>query len=101
MLLKCKNVFTLLNDIASPELAKIASTIFSPVRMGVVYPSTPFTLGSSSDSINLSEDFFSMIPLPGRTTNTNNSITRDHPRVRFAENPLVDEVNEDMETEVE
>ena len=99
-MLKCKNVFTALNYIAAPELAKIASTIFAPVRMGVVYPSTPFTLGSSADSISLSDDFFTMAPLPGRTTTTTNVITRDHPRVRFADNPVVDEIADDIETEV-
>ena len=84
---------------AAQELADVASTIFAPVRMGVVYPSAPFTLGTAPDSTSASDDLFSAAPLPERVaTSPTNTTTR----VRFATELEVSEGHhdEEMETEV-
>lgn len=66
--MKCKRVFVSLNVIAVKELACIADALFAPVRLGVVYPSAPFTLLSFvSDGSQACEDLFSVLPLPART----------------------------------
>lgn len=86
--------------IAAQEMADVASTIFAPVRMGVVYPSAPFTLGTAPDSTSASDDLFSAAPLPERPTSSQGHTTR----VRFAAHPDISEGNnegdEEMETEV-
>ena len=89
-----------LNVLAAQEMADIAATIFSPVRMGVVYPSVPFTLGSAPDSTSASDELFSTVPLPERSSTAHVQQTR----VRFADRPSVDDTQneneEEMETEV-
>jgi len=92
---KCKRVFSAFNYLAAPEIARIAATIFSPVRQGVVYPASPFTMATSTESINACDEFFSMNPLPARSPTSSSPTTQ--PRVRFAQdNPSV---AEEMDTE--
>ena len=83
-LMRCKRVFTSLNVIAVKELACIADAVFAPVRLGVVYPSAPFTLLSFvSDASLACDDLFSVLPLPSRTGTEN---SRAH-HVRFENAP--------------
>ena len=79
---KCRRVFASLNVVAARELALLADSIFAPVRLGVVYPSAPFTLSSlSTDGSQACEDLFSAVPLPSRAHGAN---ARGH-HVRFQE----------------
>ncbi|XP_065062827.1 E3 ubiquitin-protein ligase UBR5-like isoform X1 [Rhopilema esculentum] len=79
-LLKCRRIFAALNVVAAKELACIADAIFAPVRLGVVYPSAPFTLSPMpTEGHQACEDLFSVLPLPSRSANDN---TRGH-HVRF------------------
>eukprot|EP00794_Sanderia_malayensis_P011765 gene11765-12982_t len=80
---KCRRVFSSLNVLAAKELGQIADSIFAPVRLGVVYPSAPFTLSSvSSDGPQACEELFSVLPFPSRTSHSANA--RGH-HVRFEE----------------
>lgn len=83
-LMRCKRVFTSLNVIAVKELACIADAVFAPVRLGVVYPSAPFTLLSFvSDASLACDDLFSVLPLPSRTGTENSRVHH----VRFENAP--------------
>ena len=69
---KCRRVFASLNTVAAKELAYVADAIFAPVRLGVVYPSAPFTLPFlANDGSQACEDLFSVLPLPARTSSEN------------------------------
>lgn len=106
--MKCKHVFQSLNVLVAQEMADIASSVFAPVRMGVVYPSAPFTLGSAPDSTQTSEELFSAPPLPERFSgmSSSSSSSGSQSRVRFAEEPSVEALEEtqndeeEMDTEV-
>lgn len=97
---QCKRVFLSLNVLAAEEMANIAATIFAPVRMGVVYPSSPFSLGTIPDSSSVSDELFSILPLPERSSVPYSQSTR----VRFANTLTVEggqpEEEEEMEAEV-
>lgn len=96
---QCKRVFLSLNVLAAEEMANIAATIFAPVRMGVVYPSSPFSLGTIPDSSSVSDELFSILPLPERSSVPYSQSTR----VRFANTLTVEggqpEEEEEMEAE--
>ena len=100
---KCRRVFASLNTIAAKELAYVADAIFAPVRLGVVYPSAPFTLPlPSTDGSQACEDLFSVLPLPARTSSEN---TRGlHVRFEETQNGRDEERPQsradDMETDV-
>lgn len=54
-LLKCRRAFQALIKIAIEEVCEIADSLITPVRLGVVRPTAPFTLASSTlDAINVS-----------------------------------------------
>ena len=83
--MKCKRVFVSLNVIAVKELASVAAALFAPVRLGVVYPSAPFTLSSlASDGSQACDELFSVLPLLSRT---GTETSRGH-HVRFESNQL-------------
>ncbi|XP_066917257.1 E3 ubiquitin-protein ligase UBR5-like isoform X2 [Clytia hemisphaerica] len=85
-LTKCKHVFQSLNMIAAQEMSDVACSLFAPVRMGVVYPSPPFVLGTAPDATSTSDDIFSTPPLPQRYLSpTSGSSSSNQRNVRFAE----------------
>ncbi|XP_065677761.1 E3 ubiquitin-protein ligase UBR5 isoform X1 [Hydra vulgaris] len=92
VIMKCKRVFASLNVFAAKQIADIAASLFAPVRMGVVYPSAPFTLGTGLESAAACDDLFTVLPLPGRKDSVNPL------RVRFADNDQADDT-EEMESE--
>ena len=99
---KCKHVFQSLNMVAAQEMADVATSLFAPVRMGVVYPSSPFILGSAPDATSTSDDIFSAAPLPQRFVSSNKSSSTR--AVRFAdqqsaEQPPSGTAGEMMETD--
>lgn len=97
-LMKCKKVFVSLNVIAVKELACIADALFAPVRLGVVYPSAPFTLSSlASDGSQACEDLFSVLPLPARTGT--DSSRGHHVRFENTQSEREDEQSQDNRTE--
>ena len=77
--------------IAAQEMADIATSLFAPVRMGVVYPSSPFILGTAPDAASTSDDIFSAAPLPQRFVSTNNGSSLSTRAVRFAEQPSAEQ----------
>ncbi|KAG4078397.1 hypothetical protein HA402_013107 [Bradysia odoriphaga] len=58
----CRRVFQTLMKISIEELIEIADALIAPVRMGVVRPTAPFSMSTSS-SIDNSDDLFSVEPL--------------------------------------
>ncbi|XP_054747498.1 E3 ubiquitin-protein ligase hyd isoform X1 [Anastrepha obliqua] len=65
----CVKVFQSLYKISIEELCEVSESLISPVRLGVVRPTAPFTM--SSTSIDSSDDLFSVEPLaPSSTTET-------------------------------
>lgn len=91
--MKCQRVFLSLNVIAVKELACIADALFAPVRLGVVYPSAPFTLSSlASDGSQACEDLFSVLPLPARTGADSSRV--QHVRFENAQSERDDEQNQ-------
>ena len=97
--LKCKKVFTSLNVLAAKELASMADALFAPVRLGVVYPSSPFSLVAlPSDVSQATEDLFSIPPLPSRQQDSNFSHVQ---RVRFEESSHANRMDERREQRAE
>ena len=88
---KCKHVFQSLNMVAAQEMADVATSLFAPVRMGVVYPSSPFILGSAPDATSTSDDIFSAAPLPQRFVSSSNSPSSSTRAVRFADQQSVEQ----------
>ncbi|KAK6633415.1 hypothetical protein RUM44_004018 [Polyplax serrata] len=73
-LLKCRRAFQALIKIAIEEVCEIADSLITPVRLGVVRPTAPFTLASSTlEAINGSEELFSVEPLAPNSTNVSRS----------------------------
>lgn len=53
-MLKCRRAFQALIKIAIEEVCEIADSLITPVRLGVVRPTAPFTLASSTlEAINV------------------------------------------------
>lgn len=57
----CRRIFQTLIKVAIEELCETADALIAPVRLGVVRPTAPFALTSSS--VDNSEDVFSVEPL--------------------------------------
>ncbi|GAB0097413.1 E3 ubiquitin-protein ligase hyd [Sergentomyia squamirostris] len=66
-ILTCRRVFQSLIKISIEELCETADALIAPVRLGVVRPTAPFTLSSTSSDQN-SDDVFSVEPLAPPTT---------------------------------
>ncbi|XP_017473114.1 PREDICTED: E3 ubiquitin-protein ligase hyd isoform X1 [Rhagoletis zephyria] len=65
----CVKVFQSLYKISIEELCEVSESLISPVRLGIVRPTAPFTM--SSTSLDSSDDLFSVEPLaPSTTTET-------------------------------
>ncbi|XP_011188197.2 E3 ubiquitin-protein ligase hyd isoform X1 [Zeugodacus cucurbitae] len=63
----CVKVFQSLYKISIEELCEVSESLIAPVRLGIVRPTAPFTM--SSTSIDSSDDLFSVEPLaPSSTT---------------------------------
>nr|XP_029736104.1 E3 ubiquitin-protein ligase hyd isoform X6 [Aedes albopictus] len=65
-----RRVFTTLFKFAIEELIEISDALITPVRLGVVKPTAPFSL--SSNSIDSTDDLFSVEPLAPPTNRTVN-----------------------------
>lgn len=63
----CRRVFQNLIKISIEELIETADALIAPVRMGVVRPTAPFPMASSS-SVDSADDLFSVEPLAPSTT---------------------------------
>ncbi|XP_017846381.1 E3 ubiquitin-protein ligase hyd isoform X2 [Drosophila busckii] len=57
----CVKVFQTLHKISIEELCEVSEALIAPVRLGVVRPTAPFTMSSSS--LDNSDDLFSVEPL--------------------------------------
>lgn len=53
-LLTCRRVFQALMKISIEELIETADSLIAPVRMGVVRPTAPFAMSSSTIDVNTS-----------------------------------------------
>ncbi|XP_063710070.1 E3 ubiquitin-protein ligase hyd isoform X2 [Culicoides brevitarsis] len=63
-ILAYRKVFSSLHKYAIEELVEIADALISPVRMGVVRPTMPFSLSSSNmDPLSNADELFSVEPL--------------------------------------
>lgn len=62
LMLAYRRVFTSLLKFAIEELVEIADALIAPVRMGVVRPTAPFQLSSSTNNLD-ADDLFSVEPL--------------------------------------
>ncbi|XP_055998190.1 E3 ubiquitin-protein ligase UBR5-like isoform X2 [Ostrea edulis] len=85
-LVRCKRAFNALITIAIEELCEIADSLITPVRMGVLRPTAPFTLATANiDAIQGSEEIFNTDPLPLRShpaDSENHSVSYiSHPRI--------------------
>ncbi|EAT42542.1 AAEL005930-PA [Aedes aegypti] len=67
-----RRVFTTLFKFAIEELIEISDALITPVRLGVVKPTAPFSLSSSS--IDSTDDLFSVEPLAPPTNRTANIV---------------------------
>ncbi|XP_066269411.1 E3 ubiquitin-protein ligase UBR5-like [Branchiostoma lanceolatum] len=75
-LMKCRHAFQALINLAIEELCQTAESLITPVRMGVVRPTAPFSLVSANiDAVQGSEELFNVEPLPPRPSSA------DPPRV--------------------
>lgn len=54
----CKRVFQSLLKIAIEELCETADALIAPVRLGVVRPTAPFTLSTSSIDVSTTRNKF-------------------------------------------
>lgn len=63
LMLAYRRVFTSLLKFAIEELVEIADALIAPVRLGVVRPTAPFQLSSSSTNNLDADDLFSVEPL--------------------------------------
>lgn len=62
LMLAYRRVFTSLLKFAIEELVEIADALIAPVRLGVVRPTAPFQLSSSTNNLD-ADDLFSVEPL--------------------------------------
>ncbi|XP_053696945.1 E3 ubiquitin-protein ligase hyd isoform X2 [Sabethes cyaneus] len=67
-----RRVFTTLFKFAIEELIEISDALITPVRLGVVKPTAPFSLSSSS--IDSTDDLFSVEPLAPPTNRASNIV---------------------------
>lgn len=62
-ILKCRKVFQSLIKLSIEELCETADSLISPVRLGVVRPTAPFSLPNSPvEIVNVYLIFFLIIP---------------------------------------
>jgi E3 ubiquitin-protein ligase EDD1 len=67
LMLAYRRVFTSLLKFAIEELVEIADALIAPVRLGVVRPTAPFQLSSSTNNLD-ADDLFSVEPLAAPTS---------------------------------
>ncbi|KAL1490432.1 hypothetical protein ABEB36_013127 [Hypothenemus hampei] len=77
-MLKCKRIFQSLIKLAIEELCETAESLIAPVRLGVVRPTAPFSLATStSEMLNGSEELFLVDPLAPSTARQTNQNSID------------------------